>query len=47
MDAHYLVPTEESLRQAMTRYTNWLDEKISERLDKTLDKIKKASDADA
>ena len=25
MDAHYLAPTEESLKEAMESYTNWLD----------------------
>ena len=38
MDVHYLIPTEGSLKAAMERYTDWLDERISETLDKTLDK---------
>jgi hypothetical protein len=25
MDAHYIVPSDESLTKAMDRYTNWLD----------------------
>jgi integrase len=29
MDVHYLVPTEESLRNAMDRYTEWLDGEVS------------------
>ena len=41
MDVHYLIPTEESLKTAMERYTNWLDENTSEVLDKALDKAKK------
>jgi integrase len=28
MDAHYLVPTEDSLTEAMDRYTRWLDERL-------------------
>ena len=38
MDVHYLIPTEDSLKVVMERYTTWLDEKISEALDKALDK---------
>ncbi len=26
MDVHYIAPTEETLKQAMDRYTIWLDE---------------------
>ena len=28
MDVHYLIPTEDSLRVAMDRYTQWLDERL-------------------
>ena len=28
MDVYYLAPTDDSLRQAMNKYTKWLDEKI-------------------
>jgi integrase len=30
MDVHYLVPTEENLKQAMTKYTDWLDRQFAE-----------------
>ncbi len=30
MDIHYLVPSDESLSNAMEKYTGWLDEKIAE-----------------
>jgi hypothetical protein len=30
MDAHYIVLSDESLREAMNQYTVWLDEKIDE-----------------
>ena len=30
MDIHYLVPSDESSRDAMEKYTGWLDEKIAE-----------------
>ena len=30
MDAHYLKPSDEDLRKAMDKYTEWLDEKVSE-----------------
>ena len=30
MDIHYLAPSDESLRDAMEKYTGWLDEKIAE-----------------
>jgi len=30
MDVHYLAPSDESLKEAMDRYTRWLDEKIAE-----------------
>jgi DNA-binding HxlR family transcriptional regulator len=28
MDAYYLVPTEDSLREAMNKYTQWLDKQL-------------------
>jgi len=28
MDVHYIAPTEETLKQAMDRYTIWLDENL-------------------
>jgi len=28
MDVHYLIPTEDSLKEAMDRYTRWLDERL-------------------
>jgi integrase len=31
MDVHYLIPTEDSLREAMDRYTQWLDERLLEK----------------
>ena len=30
MDVHYIVLSDESLREAMDQYTVWLDEKIDE-----------------
>jgi vacuolar-type H+-ATPase subunit F/Vma7 len=36
MDVHYLVPSEDSLTEAMDKYTKWLDAQISN-LDQTLD----------
>jgi len=30
MDAHYIVLSDESLRESMDQYTVWLDEKIDE-----------------
>ena len=30
MDAHYIVLSDESLREAMDRYTVWLDDKIDD-----------------
>jgi integrase len=32
MDAHYIVPDDDTLKQAMERYTNWLDNKIANSL---------------
>jgi hypothetical protein len=29
MDAHYIVPDDDTLRQAMERYTAWLDDRIA------------------
>jgi len=29
MDVHYIVPDEETLHQAMKKYTKWLDEQIA------------------
>jgi len=45
MDIHYLAPSEESLKNAMGKYTLWLDEQIAEAqkvLTKPLTKIKKS-----
>ena len=36
MDRHYIKPSEETLRQAMAKYTSWLDEKL-ETVDHTVD----------
>ena len=44
MDAHYLSPSEDTLKKAMNKYTFWLDEQIAEAhnvLTKPLTKIKK------
>ena len=30
MDVHYLVPSDESLKDAIEKYTGWLNEKITE-----------------
>ena len=36
IDVHYIAPTEETLQQAMDRYTIWLDEKLNlESIDQT------------
>ncbi len=46
MDAHYLSPSEDTLKKAMNKYTFWLDEQIAEAhnvLTKPLTKIKKES----
>ena len=46
MDIHYMAPSDESLRDAMDKYTRWLDEKIAdanEMLTKTLTKNKNSS----
>ena len=32
MDVHYIVPTEDTLKQAMEKYTAWLDEQIEAHL---------------
>jgi integrase len=32
MDPHYIVPSEETLRQAMDKYTRWLDDQIAKAL---------------
>jgi integrase len=48
MDIHYMAPSDESLRDAMDKYTRWLDEKIAnanEVLTKTLTKNKNSSQA--
>jgi hypothetical protein len=40
MDVHYLSPTEESLKEAMDRFTLWLDRKLEEasaNVDQTVD----------
>ena len=36
MDRHYIKPSEETLRQAMARYTAWIDEQL-ENVDQTVD----------
>ena len=28
MDVHYLIPTEDSLKETMDRYTQWIDERM-------------------
>jgi integrase len=40
MDVHYIKPDVDNLKQAMTRYTDWLDEQIAN-LDQTLDQTGK------
>lgn len=30
MDPHYIVPSEETLKQGMDKYTRWLDDQIAE-----------------
>lgn len=40
MDVHYLVPTEDTLRQEMARYTQWIDSQLagtSENVDHSVD----------
>jgi integrase len=38
MDAHYIVPSDESLTKAMDRYTDWLDEQLKlENVDQNVD----------
>lgn len=40
MDVHYIVPDEETLHQAMKKYTKWLEEQIAEafaKVDQTVD----------
>ena len=32
MDVHYVVPDDDTLQQAMERYTDWLDNKIAQSL---------------
>ena len=42
MDAYYLVPTEDSLREAMNKYTQWLDKQLDaarEGVDQNVDQI--------
>jgi integrase len=44
MDVHYVVPDDETLRQAMAKYTDWLDDKIAHALasvDQTVDHERK------
>ena len=36
MDRHYIKPSEETLHQAMARYTAWLDEQL-ENVDQSVD----------
>lgn len=36
MDRHYIKPPEETLQQAMARYTAWLDEQLKN-VDQTVD----------
>ena len=40
MDPHYIVPSEETLKQGMDKYTRWLDDQIAETVasvDQTVD----------
>ena len=30
MDVHYMAPSDDSLKEAMDKYTRWLDEQIAE-----------------
>ena len=32
MDVHYVVPDDDTLKQAMEKYTDWLDDKIAHAL---------------
>ena len=41
MDVHYLVPSEDDLHQAMSRYTDWLDERISANVSQNVNNSKK------
>lgn len=46
MDIHYMAPSDESLKNAMDKCTQWLDEKIDEaykNFDQTLTKNKNSS----
>jgi integrase len=48
MDAHYFSPTEESLKEAMERFTLWLDRKLEEasaNVDQTVDQKAKIENA--
>jgi len=40
MDVHYLVPSEEALKEAMDKYTRWLDDQILN-VDQTVDQNQK------
>lgn len=42
IDVHYLVVNADSLKQAMNKYTDWLDKQILN-LDQTLDHAEKAA----
>jgi len=42
MDVYYLAPTEDSLREAMNKYTQWLDKQLDaaqETADQKIDQI--------
>lgn len=44
MDAHYLVPIEDSLRHAMDRFSKWLDKQLADAsasVDQNVDQNKK------
>lgn len=44
MDAHYLAPNENSLTQAMDRFTEWLDKQLADAsasVDQTVDQDRK------
>ena len=43
IDVHYIQPGEEALKQAMARYTAWLDEQL-ENVDQTVDQAVAAND---
>jgi len=44
MDAHYVVPNDETLTEAMDKYTAWLDAQLKlQNVDQTVDQTQKIS----